>query len=134
MNTERVAGRHRNRVEVEELLRDYAGSGLSRREFCRSRGVGVSTLGHHLKRSRQELAGGQSQQIVAVELCSANSVQHHAVAEQSDPLLDQADSRCEGRRKSSGLTVVLKGDRCIEVQRGFDVGVLEQLVRALEQV
>jgi len=57
MNTERVAGRHRNRLEVEELLRDYAGSGLSRREFCRSRGVGVSTLGHHLKRSRQELAG-----------------------------------------------------------------------------
>jgi len=51
----------------------------------------------------------------------------HAVAEQSEPLLDQADSRCEGRKKSSGLTVVLKGDRCIEVQRGFDVGVLEQL-------
>ena len=97
MNTERVAGRHRNRLEVEELLRDYAGSGLSRREFCRSRGVGVSTLGHHLKRSRQELAGGQSRQIVAVELCSANSVQRHAVAEQSEPLLDQADSLESGK-------------------------------------
>ena len=34
----------------------------------------------------------------------------------------------------SGLAVVLRGGRRIEVGRGFDVGALEQLVRVLEGV
>jgi hypothetical protein len=35
---------------------------------------------------------------------------------------------------SSALAVVLRSGRRIEVGRGFDTGVLEQLVRALEGV
>jgi hypothetical protein len=133
MNTERVVGRHRSQSEVEELLRDYAASDLRRREFCLSRGIGVSTLSHHLKRSRQASAGAHPQ-FVAVELCCAKPALQHVVAGQVAPLRDPAEgSSWADRARSSGLAVVLTGDRRIEVQHGFDAGVLEQLVRALER-
>lgn len=125
MSTERVAGHHRSRAEVEDLLRDYAATGLSRREFCHSRGVGLSTLGHYLKRSRLESVVSQPQ-FVAVELCRAKA---------AEPLVQRAGSPPAMEPKwSSGLAVVLTGGRRIEVQRGFDGGVLEQLVRVLERV
>jgi len=134
MITERVVGRHRSQSEVEDLLRDYAASSLSRREFCLSRGIGVSTLSHHLKRSRQASAGAHPQQFVAVELCRAKPALQHVIAGQVAPLRDPTEgSSWVDRARGSGLAVVLTGDRRIEVQRGFDAGVLEQLVRALEQ-
>lgn len=134
MITERVVGRHRSQSEVEELLQDYAASDLSRREFCLSRGIGVSTLSHHLKRSRQASAGGHPQQFVAVELCCAKPALQHVIGGQVAPLRDPDEaSSWVDSGGSSGLAVVLSGDRRIEVQRGFDAGVLEQLVRALER-
>lgn len=134
MITERVVGRHRSQSEIEELLQDYAASDLSRRKFCLSRGVGVSTLSHHLKRSREASAGGSPQQFVAVELCCAKPALQHVIAGQVAPLRDSAEaSSWVDRARGSGLAVVLTGDRRIEVQRGFDAGVLEQLVRALER-
>jgi len=133
MRAEQVAGGHRSRAEVEDLLREYAASGLGRREFCFSCGVGVSTLSYYLKRSRLESTAPQ-QQFVAVELCSVKSELHGVGAKQAEGLVEQArgSSRVE-REWTSGLAVLLPRDRRIEVQRGFDAGVLEQLVRILER-
>jgi hypothetical protein len=84
----------------------------------------VSTLGHYLKRSREE-AGETKQQLVAVELCRADSHLHRMVAEQTEPLLDcSGGSSAFECTEHSGLVVVLTCNRRIEVQRGFDTGVL----------
>jgi len=46
MNEEHVfvVRRRRSRQEVEQLVAEYESSGLSRSEFCRERGLGLSTL------------------------------------------------------------------------------------------
>jgi hypothetical protein len=55
-------------------------------------------------------------------------------AKQAEGLVERAGgSSCVEREWTSGLAVLLPGDRRIEVQRGFDAGVLEQLVRILER-
>ena len=134
MSTERVGRRRRSRAEVEALLKDYVTSGLRRGEFCRSRGVGVSTLAHYLRLSRQTSAGCQPPQFVAVELCDAKPGLPDVVGGQAKPLVDRSEGcSCAGSEGSSGLAVVLPGDRRIEVRRGFDAEVLEQLIRALER-
>jgi DNA invertase Pin-like site-specific DNA recombinase len=40
------------RAEVQKLVAEFMSSGMRRREFCRSRGLSVSTLDRHLKRDR----------------------------------------------------------------------------------
>jgi len=111
MNEEQVCvGRRRSRQEVEEVVAEYESSGLSRIEFCRERGLALSTLGRYRRRERQAPAGSGA--LLAVE------VSGRAAA----PL----------GTTGSALAVVLRGGRRIEVGRGFDTGALEQLVRVLE--
>ena len=49
MNEEHVCGirRRRSRQEVEQLVAEYESSGLSRNEFCRERGLSLSTLSRY---------------------------------------------------------------------------------------
>jgi hypothetical protein len=115
MNEEQVCKvpRRRSRQEVEQLVTEYETSGLSRDEFCRERGVGLSTLDRYrTQRKRQVPAAGNA--LLAVEV-SARAVAPIATT-------------------SSALAVVLRGGRRIEVGRGFDTGALAQLVRVLEGV
>ena len=43
-------GRKRTKEEIEELVRRYqARGGVTRREFCEQHGIGLSTLGYHLR-------------------------------------------------------------------------------------
>ena len=42
--------RRRSRQEVEQLIAEYESSGLSRSEFCRERGLSLSTLSRYRKR------------------------------------------------------------------------------------
>ena len=115
MNEEQVCAvrRRRSRQEVEQVVAEYESSGLSRIEFCRKRGLALSTLGRY--RSRQERQGSAgSNALLAVEVCG------------------RAPAPIAGT--GSALAVVLRSGRRIEVGRGFDTGVLEQLVRALEGV
>ena len=115
MNEEQVCavGRRRNRQEVEQVVAEYESSGLSRMEFCRERGLALSTLGRYRSRQQREAAAG-SNALLAVEVCG------------------RAPAPIAGT--SSALAVVLRSGRRIEVGRGFDTGVLEQLVRVLEGV
>lgn len=84
-------------------------SGLSQREFCEQRGVPLKTLVRYLSRHRREQGGGhQRPRLVAVEVA----------AKRGDP---------------AELSIVLAGERRIEVRRGFDSETLRRLIAALER-
>jgi len=115
MNEKQVVEvRHRrSRQEVEQLMAEYESSGLSRIDFCRERGLGLSTLDRYRTQQKQQAPAGRNA-FVAVEV----------------------SGRAPGpvATTSSALAVVVRGGRRIEVGRGFDTGALEQLVRVLEGV
>ena len=108
-----AAPRWRSQAEASQLAVEFEASGLSRREFCRTRGLNVSTLDAYRKRLRQaqrEAAGTDGW--VAVEVAGAKP---------------------GAGAPGSGLTVVLRKGRRIEVERGFDAATLEQLLSVLER-
>ena len=115
MNEEQVCAvrRRRSRQEVEQVVAEYESSGLSRVEFCRERGVALSTLGRYRSRQQRQASAG-SNALLAVEVCGRATAPIAATG--------------------SALAVVLRSGRRIEVGRGFDTGALEQLVRVLEGV
>ena len=91
------------------MVVEYAASGMSRVEFCQKHGLALSTLARYQRRREQGLdEGAGPSRWLAVELSGA----HPAGA--------------------SGLAVVLKGGRRIEIGRGFDTQTLQQLVSLLE--
>lgn len=105
--------RRRSRQEVEQLVAEYESSGLSRIDFCRERGLGLSTLDRYRTRRKGQSPAGRNA-LLAVEVSGRA------------PTL--------GAGTGGALAVVLRGGRRIEVGRGFDTGALEQLVRVLEGV
>ena len=115
MNEEQVCvvRRRRSRQEVEQVVAEYESSGLSRIEFCRERGVALSTLGRYRSRQQRQASAG-SNALLDVEVCGRVPAPIAA--------------------GGSALAVVLRSGRRIEVGRGFDAGALEQLVRVLEGV
>jgi len=103
------SGRRRSREEAEQLAVECEASGLSQREFCEQRGVPLKTLVRYLSRHRREQTGGhQRPRLVTVEVA----------AKRGDP---------------AELSIVLAGERRIEVRRGFDAETLRRLVAALER-
>jgi hypothetical protein len=101
----------RSPVEIAELLDDFEKSGLNRIAFCHSRGISKNTLDLYRKRKRQSEKARSNTDLVPVKLTSAKPSTSNA----------------------SDLTVVLQSGRRIEVKRGFDAGVLTQLVELLER-
>ena len=109
--------RRRTGAEVRELVAEYGKSSMGRSEFCRRRGLSLSTLGRHLRKRRWKRSRKSSPadgQLVAVEWAMGKSPIEH--------------------EPSCGLAVVLAGGRRIEVQRDFDTHTLERLVSVLERV
>ena len=102
-----AAPRRRSQTEADRLAAEFEASGLNRREFCRNRGLNVSTLDAYRKRLRQTQPEGVAR-LVAVEVSAAQS-------------------------GTSGLAVVLAHGRRIEVGRGFDAATLEQLLSLFER-
>lgn len=104
--------RRRSRAEAAALAADFESSGLSRIEYCRKHGLGLSTFQRYWKR-RQTQAETNGIDLLAVELCGERP----------------AVSKAEG----SGLAVALAGGRRIEVARGFDAATLVQLLGLLDR-
>jgi len=113
MNEQQVCDvrRRRSRQEVEQLVLEYETSGLSQNEFCRERGLALSTLGRYRTRRKRQ-APAVSNVLLAVEVSG------------------RAPGSVAGT--GSALAVVLRGGRRVEVGRGFDAGTLQQLVHVLE--
>src|SRR5450759_1562903 len=69
MNEEQVCvvRRRRSRAEIERLVAEFEASGLSRSEFCRERGLALSTLGRY-RRGRDRRESTSASPLLAVEL------------------------------------------------------------------
>jgi hypothetical protein len=92
--------RRRTRAEVRQLVAEFVDGGMRRSEFCRSRGLSLSTLSRHLKKrrwKRKRKSSPTAGPLVAVELAIRKSPTEH--------------------EPSCGLAVVLAGGRRIEVQQ-----------------
>src|SRR6202162_96074 len=59
--------RRRSRQEVEQLIAEYESSGLSRSEFCRERGLSLSSLSRYRKRRARQAPAGRNA-LLAVEV------------------------------------------------------------------
>jgi len=103
--------RRRGRAEIEQLVSEYEGSGLGRVEFCRKRGLSLSTLARYRKGRVQTEAAAEGRWL-AVEVSGGGVA--------------------PGVAASSGLAVALTSGRRIEVGRDFDAATLMQLLRVLE--
>jgi hypothetical protein len=111
-----LAPKRRTRAEVQQLVTEFVSSGMRRGEFCRTRGLSLSTLSRHLKTQRwkrKSLAACSADRLVSVELADKKSPTQH--------------------EPSCRLAVVLSGGRRIEVLPDFDRNSLERLVSALER-
>ena len=109
--------RRRTGAEVRELVAEYGKSSMGRSEFCRSRGLSLSTLNRHVRKrrwKRKRKSRPADGPLVAVELGIRKSPAEH--------------------EPSCGLAVVLVGGRRIEVRGDFDPHTLERLVSVLERV
>ena len=103
--------RRRSGAEIQRLGALYQSSGLSRSDFCRRHGMGLSTLGRYLQRQKKSFSGsdgGDESRLVAVELAPVDAVASAGV-----------------------LTVLLSNGRRVEVGRGFDAETLARLVAVL---
>ena len=106
--------RRRSAAEAERLVAEFEASGLSRREFCRARGLSIWTLDGYRKRlQKARRAREGADQFVAVEVSPPKPPAEGAAG--------------------SGVLLVLASGRRIEVRRGFDSATLEDLVRVLER-
>ena len=98
---------------MAQLAAEYETSGLSRTDFCRERGLSLSTLARYRKRQAQ---------------ANATPAVHWLEVEAS------GKSRASGNAAASGLTVALPSGRRIEIARAFDARTLAQLLVVLERV
>jgi len=105
--------RFRSRAEIESILKDYSRSGRSQRDFARTRGISLSSLGYWLWKARwregREVGRVEASRIVPVKVV---------------------------RRPPEGskafLEVVLRGDRLVRVYPGFDPDTLAQVLAVVE--
>jgi hypothetical protein len=106
--------RRRSRDEVRRLVDEFEASGSQRAEFCRSRGLALSTLERHLRARRLATQTGNGRsRLVAVSVTPRPG----AVSKLGE----------------TNLEVVLARGRRIGVRPGFDAGTLHELIMALEQ-
>ena len=112
-------------------MAEYEASGLSRVEFCVQHGLAVGTLVRYRKQ-RQPPRGDNAEagRWVAVEVSASGpaGVRDSIPAGVIDP------SKTDAPGRASGLSVVLRAGRRIELERGLDAATLQRLVPLLERV
>jgi hypothetical protein len=112
-NQEVLARKRRSSDEVKRLVLEFEASGLRRNDFCRNRGMALSTLRRHLKKHGSSEDGAKTgSRLVAVELAKRERNGYAGAA--------------------SALEVVLSGGRRITVRQEFDSVTLGRLVKVLE--
>jgi|ERR1035438_4800695 hypothetical protein len=97
----------RRRVNGERLVREFEQSRMTRKVFCRVRGIALHTLDYYRHKHRSQEPSSAAQ-LLPVQLVG--------------PLL----------ARGSHLRVELGNGRRIVVEEGFDVLLLKRLVAALE--
>ena len=106
--------RRRSRAEAGQLVAEYEGSGLSRVEFCRRRGLSLATLARYRKWQRGAgVETSPSNRWVSVDLSGAGPG--------------------AAGWAGSGLVIALPAGRRIEVGRRFDAPTLVELLSVLDR-
>ena len=114
-NQEVETRKRRTRGEVKRLVAEFEASGIQRNEFCRIRGIALSTLQRHLKRHGSGVGRAKAgNRLVAVELSEQEPKRNF--------------------QRACALEVVLPGGRRIEVRREFDSATLGRVVKVLEEL
>ena len=62
------------RKEIPQLVAEYESSGLSRIDFCRERGVALSTLGRYRRRERQAPSGSSLGRCADARSCARSAI------------------------------------------------------------
>lgn len=108
-HTRATGQRHRTRAEADQIAADYESSGLTQQAYSERHGLALKTLARYVARRRRgNRESATPPQWVAVELST--------------------------KRGAAGeLAVLLPSGYRIEVNRGFDVTTLRQLLGALER-
>lgn len=106
--------RRRTPAEIEQIAGAFAGSGLTRTEFCRRQHLGLGTLNRYLQGQRREEMDTASGGLVSVEVAGPK------VGTPGAP--------------GCGLAVMLACGRRVEVETGFDAATLQRLVLLLENM
>ena len=104
MATKKRVGR--SSEEVQQLLKGYEESGLSRREYCQDLGIPITTLDYYRRRRANKQA---RQRLVAVEVAP------------------------QPARREGGFALVLGNGRRIECGWGFAEPDLARLLRIVER-
>ncbi len=102
--------RKRSAEEVEQLLRGYDESGLTRGEYCQQLGIAVTTLDYYRQRGARKAAGNR-----------------RAAAKLVRVKMERAPAEARNR-----FTVVLANGRRIESSWSFAEADLVRLIRAAE--
>src|SRR5262245_30074237 len=106
--------RRRTAAEIEQIVREFEGSGLNRTQFCRQQGLSWGVLNRQLRRMQAASSNGASgNALVAVEL---------------------AGQKLDTLQAGSGLAVELARGRRITVAAGFDALTLRRMVQVLEAI
>jgi len=115
INEQVVTGKmRRTPAEIEQIVREFEGSGLNRTQFCRQQGLTWGVLNRHLRRMQAASSNGASGDgLVAVEL---------------------AGQKLDTLQAGSGLAVELARGRRIAVATGFDALTLRRMVQVLEAI
>jgi len=108
----RVRRPRRNAAAILELVEEFHASGLTQAEFCRRRGVVLTTLNRYLNKHRR--ASPASEGLVAVEVGALHPLRGH--------------------EPEGALAVVLPRGRRIEIGVGFDAATLARIVAVLERM
>ena len=111
-----LKAKRRTRTEVQKLVEEFRRSGMLRMDFCREKGLSLSTLARHLRKSNKQVHDRNKQTMATSTLIPVGI----------------AEGKCSFRTLNSGLAVVLSGGRRIEVQADFDLPTLHRLITALE--
>ena len=101
--------RRRSSQQITALIEEYRQSGQTRREFCQSRGLALSSFQSSIRRRRQRSAQTRRDAIREVQIVGT-------------PL----------EKRSCGLAVISRSGYPIRVERDFDPMVLRRLLAALE--
>lgn len=108
----RVRQLRRSAAAILELVEEFHASGLTQAEFCRRRGVVLTTLNRYLNKHRK--ASPASGGLVAVEV--------------------DARRRFGEYEAEGALAVVLPKGRRIAIGVGFDAATLARIVAVLERM
>ncbi|MCW0197098.1 hypothetical protein [Sphingopyxis sp.] len=119
------------------IVRGYRASGLTRRDFADDCGIPITTLDYYVRRAKRDAgsweAEGPRHRIPPNRIPPNRILPVEVAAEEPEWETPGANVLPRsGTALSAGVVIRLANGRVIEVARGFDAGLLREVMAALE--